>query len=218
MGSEKNKHIDTRIEGEFRDIAKNYQFWIGHIHSAVQRPSQAENATFPSRAPRSGSTLTLYKQWPKWHPSTATAAAETAARKQPDQTRRGIPPRSIHGAGWVASGCQRSVRKQSGNTVNNRRKFEPGLTSPATSSSCIWIKVEVERKTTNNFVLQAARSTNNCQGSQSQFQIRVQQGLKSKRVLRIFVRIVNLKFASQLSAAAPDDDDDDEELRGSMSG
>lgn len=181
----------------------------------MQRPSQAENATFPSRAPRSGSTLTLYKQWPKWHPSTATAA-----RKQPDQARPGqAPPRSIHGAGWVASGCQRSVRKQSGNTVNNRRKFEPGLPSPATSSSCIWIKVEVEGKTTNNFALQAARSTNNCQGSQSQFQIRVQQGLKSKRVLRIFVRIVNLKFASQLSAdvAAPDDDDD-EELRGSMSG
>lgn len=153
--------------------------------------------------------------------SSSRNSSQEATR--PDQARPGTP-RSIHGAGWVASGCQRSVRKQSGNTVNNRRKFEPGLPSlpqlPATSSSCIWIKVEVERKTTNNFALQAARSTNNCQGSQSQFQIRVQQGLKSKRVLRIFVRIVNLKFASQLSAAiaAPDDDDDDEELRGSMSG
>jgi len=55
-----------------------------------------------------GNTLTLYKQWPKWHPSNA-AVATTAARKP-------HPPHMIHGAESirveaVAFGCQRSVRK-----------------------------------------------------------------------------------------------------------
>lgn len=79
---------------------------------------------------------------------------------------------------WLSEICQEAKRQH----CEQSQEVRAGAAFPsATSSSCIWIKVEVERKTTNNFALQAARSTNNCQGSQSQFQIRVQQALKSKK-------------------------------------